>query len=78
VLTTEFGSMLRDLVIAPPIPEWFGDAVLESDRTEQAAHEQSIKRCANHSFDSSNPKAAVYTPTTDGAVINVGTLQQKG
>ena len=43
-LTTEFANILRDLVIPQPVLEWLGDAVLESDRTEHAAREQSTKR----------------------------------
>jgi len=44
VLTGEFANILQELVIPQPILEWLGDAVLESDRTEQAAREQTIKR----------------------------------
>src|SRR6266852_1583543 len=40
VLTGAFASILKELVIPAPILEWLGDAVLESDRTEQAAREQ--------------------------------------
>jgi DNA invertase Pin-like site-specific DNA recombinase len=43
-LTGEFANILRDLVIPQPVLDWLGGAVLESDRTEQAAHEQTIKR----------------------------------
>jgi site-specific DNA recombinase len=43
-LTGEFANILRDLVIPQPVLEWLGGAVLESDRTEQAAREQAIKR----------------------------------
>ncbi len=43
-LTGEFASILRDLVIPKPVLEWLGDAVLESDWTEQATREQAIKR----------------------------------
>jgi len=32
-----------ELVIPPPILEWLGDAVLESDRTEQAARERVVE-----------------------------------
>ena len=43
-LTSTFANVLRDLVIPQPVLAWLGNAVLESDRTEQAAREQSIKR----------------------------------
>ena len=44
VLTREFANLLRGLVIPQPILEWLGDAVLTSDRTEQAARAQTIKK----------------------------------
>ncbi len=44
LLADEFANTFRDLVISQPVLEWLGDAVLESDRTEHAAREQSIKR----------------------------------
>jgi site-specific DNA recombinase len=43
-LTGEFASILGELVIPQPILEWLGDSVLESDRTEQATRERTIKR----------------------------------
>jgi hypothetical protein len=44
VLTGEFASILGELVIPQPILAWLGDSVLESDRTEQATRERTIKR----------------------------------
>ncbi|MGD1094607.1 MAG: recombinase family protein [Bryobacteraceae bacterium] len=43
-LSAEFAHVLRELVIPPPVLEWLGDAVLDSDRTEQAARAESIKK----------------------------------
>jgi site-specific DNA recombinase len=43
-LLDEFGSILRELVIPAPVLNWLGDAVLESDRTEQAAREKNVER----------------------------------
>ena len=43
-LTGEFASILGELVIPQPILAWLGDSVLESDRTEQATRERTIKR----------------------------------
>jgi hypothetical protein len=37
MLTNEFSNLLRELVIPPAILQWLDDAVLGSDRTEQAA-----------------------------------------
>jgi site-specific DNA recombinase len=44
VLTAEFALILQELVIPQPILEWLAATVVESDRTEQAAREQTIKR----------------------------------
>ena len=44
LLAHEFTNVLQELVIPQPILEWLGDVVLESDRTEQAARAQAIKR----------------------------------
>ena len=44
VLSAEFANVLKELVIPPPILEWLGAAVLDSDRTAQAARSESIKR----------------------------------
>ena len=44
MLTGEFSNLLRDLVIPKPVLDRLGDAVLQSDRTEHAAHEQAVKR----------------------------------
>ncbi len=44
ILAREFAEVLQELVIPPAILEWLGDAVLSSDRTEQAAREETIKK----------------------------------
>jgi len=44
VLGGAFAGILQELVIPPPILEWLGDTVVESDRTEQAARAQAIKK----------------------------------
>jgi DNA invertase Pin-like site-specific DNA recombinase len=44
VLTHEFLNVLRELVIPQPVLDWLGDAVVESDRTERAARERTVKR----------------------------------
>jgi site-specific DNA recombinase len=47
VLSGEFANVLRELVIPPAVLEWLGDAVLDSDRTEQATRAASIKKLKN-------------------------------
>jgi site-specific DNA recombinase len=44
ILAGQFGDLLRDLVIPAAILEWLGDAVLDSDRTEQAARAETIRK----------------------------------
>ena len=44
VLTGEFANILQELIIPPTVLEWLGDAVLESDRTQQAARAGTIKK----------------------------------
>jgi hypothetical protein len=44
ILSNEFAKVLGELVIPPAILEWLGDAVLSSDRTEQATRVETIKK----------------------------------
>lgn len=44
ILSGEFASLLRELVIPPAIFEWLGDAVLSSERTEQANLAETIRK----------------------------------
>jgi site-specific DNA recombinase len=43
-LSGEFATLLQELVIPPAILDWLGEAVLNSDRTEQAARAEAIKK----------------------------------
>jgi len=40
IVAREFGSLLQEIVIPQSILEWLAGEVLSSDRTEQAAREQ--------------------------------------
>jgi len=44
ILAGEFASILQELVIPPAVLDWLGEAVLNSDRTEQAARVETIKK----------------------------------
>jgi site-specific DNA recombinase len=44
VLSQEFTRILREFVIPQTVLDWLGDAVIESDRNEQAARERTVKR----------------------------------
>ncbi len=43
ILSSQFANVLCELVIPPAVLEWLGDAVLSSDRTEQAARAETIR-----------------------------------
>jgi site-specific DNA recombinase len=58
ILASEFANILRGLVIPQPVLEWLGDAVVASDRTEQAAgadHQEVSKRGMSKSRRASRP-----------------------
>jgi site-specific DNA recombinase len=44
ILSREFADVLQELVIPPAILDWLGEAVLNSDRTEQAARAETVKK----------------------------------
>jgi site-specific DNA recombinase len=44
ILSGEFASILQELVIPPAILDWMGEAVVNSDRTEEAARAEAIKK----------------------------------
>jgi hypothetical protein len=44
VLSGEFADVLRELVIPPVVLDWLADAVLSSDRTEQAVRAETIRK----------------------------------
>jgi site-specific DNA recombinase len=68
VLTAEFASILRDLVIPQPVLDWLGEAVLESDRTEQAAREKTIERLQTQSNHIKTRIETMYRDKLDGLV----------
>lgn len=43
-IQSQFAAQLRDLVIAPEVLTWLQSELLESDRTDQAARAQEIRR----------------------------------
>lgn len=68
IFTAAFAGILQELVVPPPILEWLGDTVLESDRTEQAAREQAIKRLqAQHDHIEARIET-MYTDKLDGRI----------
>jgi len=68
VLTGEFVNILQELVIPQPILDWLGNAVLESDRTEQAARQQAIKRLHVEHERLATRLEAMYLDKLDGRI----------
>jgi site-specific DNA recombinase len=68
VLTREFANILQELVIPHPILEWLGGAVLESDRTEQAAREQTVKRLQTQHDQIERRIEKMYMEKLDGRI----------
>jgi len=68
VLTCEFATILRELVIPQPILEWLGDAVLSSDRSEQAAREDTVKKLQAR-YDQIEARVGImYVDKLDGRI----------
>jgi hypothetical protein len=68
ILSGEFANVLRELVIPPPVLEWLGDAVLESDRTEQAARAESIKKLKSRYDQIGARIETMYIDKLDGRI----------
>ncbi len=68
IFTKTFAGILRELVIPPPVLEWLGDTVLESDRTEQAAREQAIKRLQTQKNQIEVRIETMYMDKLDGRI----------
>jgi site-specific DNA recombinase len=68
VLSGEFANLLCELVIPPAILEWLGDAVLSSDRTEQAARLETIKKLKGRSDQIEARIGTMYMDKLDGRI----------
>ena len=68
ILTDAFANILQELVIPQSVLEWLGDTVLESDRTEQAAREQTIKRLRGQHDQIESRIETMYMDKLDGRI----------
>jgi site-specific DNA recombinase len=68
VLSGQFANVLRELIIPPAILEWLGDAVLDSDRSEQSARAESIKRLKARSNQIEARIETMYMDKLDGRI----------
>ena len=55
-------------MIPQPVLEWLGDSVLESDRTEQSAREQTIKRLQAQHDQIESRIETMYMDKLDGRI----------
>jgi site-specific DNA recombinase len=67
-LTDKFAGILKDLVIPRAMLEWLSHAVLDSDRTEQAAREQSVKRLQTRYEQLRGRIETMYLDKLDGRI----------
>jgi hypothetical protein len=67
-LSREFATLLRELVIAQPVLDWLGDAVLSSDRTEQAARAETVKKLQARHEQLENRIGIMYMDKLDGQI----------
>lgn len=68
MLNKQFADILQGLVIRQPVLDWLADAVLESDRTEQAAREQVIQR-SRAKYDQLNARIeTMYLDKLEGRI----------
>jgi hypothetical protein len=67
-LTEAFAALLHDFVIPEPVLEWLSDAVLASDRTEQAARAETIKKLQGRCDQIETRIGTMYMDKLDGSI----------
>ena len=67
-LSGSFANVLQDLIIPSPILEWLGDVVLHSDRTEQAARAERIKKLKSRYDQIEARIETMYLDKLDGRI----------
>jgi site-specific DNA recombinase len=67
-LSGEFANVLQELVIPPAILEWLGDAVLDSDCSEQAARAESVKKLKARHYRIEARIETMYMDKLDGRI----------
>ena len=69
-LSGRFASVLQDLIIPPAVLEWLGGVVLDSDRTEQAARAESIKKLKGRYDQIEARIETMYLDKLDGRITH--------
>jgi len=67
-LARHFANLLKELVIPQPILDWFGNAMLASDRTEHAARARTIKTLQTKCDNIQARIETMYLDKLDGRV----------
>jgi site-specific DNA recombinase len=78
VLIRDFAGILRELVIPQPILAWLGDAVLATDRTEQAARADTIKKLQARRDQIDARIETMYADRLDGRITAEFFDRQRG
>jgi len=68
ILSGEFANVLAELVIPRAILDWLGGAVLDSDRTEQAARAETIKKLQARNGQIEARIETMYMDKLDGRI----------
>ena len=68
ILSSEFANILQELVIPSAILDWLGDAVLTSDRTEQATRAETIKNLQARYDQIESRIGTMYMDKLDGRI----------
>ena len=68
ILLSEFANVLQELVIPSAILDWLGDAVLASDRTEQATRAETIKKLQARHDQIESRIGTMYMDKLDGRI----------
>jgi DNA invertase Pin-like site-specific DNA recombinase len=71
VLAREFANLLHELVIPAAILKWLGEAVLGSDRTEQAARAETIKKLKTRYEQMEARIETMYVDKLDGRITQL-------
>jgi site-specific DNA recombinase len=67
-LTGEFASLLQELVIPQLVLDWLGDTLLQSDRTEHAARQQTLKQLQARHQQIETRIDTMHTDKLDGRI----------
>ena len=77
VLADAFAAILREFVIPRPVLDWLGDAALESDRTERAARDQTVKQWRSRYDQIQSRIEMMYDDKLDGRISQESSTKKR-